>query len=269
MISAMPDWELADIYWDVASGLRTKGRSGYQKLLQTCKGGKIDAIIVKSMSRLGRDSLELIKTLRNWKARGIILYLETERISTMNMDNLTIEILAAMAQAHSEERSAAIKFGIQKSMRNGKVKMKDGQFMGYRKEESGQLIIVPEEAEIVRKIYDLYLQGCGCRKIKRYLEENEIKTVTGKSEWSTSTIDRMLSSEKYVGDILLQKTFVPNCLTGIQVKNDGQREMYLIENNHEPIIDRETWNRVQDRKGCKMESGEQDIGREMVVMTMG
>ena len=105
---------------------------------------------------------------------------------------------------------------------------------------------MPEEAEVVRKIFELYLQGNGCRKIKHRLEEHGIKTVTGKSEWSTSTIDRMLSSEKYVGDVLLQKTFIPDCLSGIQVRNVGQQAIYYIENNHKPIIDRETWLRVPE-----------------------
>ena len=107
---------------------------------------------------------------------------------------------------------------------------------------------MPEEAEIVRKIFELYLQGNGCRKIKRYLEEHGIKTVTGKSEWSTLTIDRMLSSEKYVGDMLLQKTFTAGA-TGHQVKNIGQQDMYFIRANREPIVGRKTWEQVQQMKG--------------------
>ena len=109
--------------------------------------------------------------------------------------------------------------------------------------------IVPEEAEIVRKIFKLYIQGNGVRKIKKYLESHGIKTVTGKSEWSTSTIDRMLSNEKYVGQVLMQKSYTPDFLTGKKEKNCGQLEMYLVENAHEPIIDRETFDRVQMMKG--------------------
>ena len=152
----------------------------------------------------------------------------------------------------SEAHSEAIKIGIQQSMRIGKVKLNYSQFLGYTKDANGQLVIVPEEAEVVRKIFELYLQGCGCRKIKRYLEEHGIKTVTGKTEWSTSTIDRMLSSEKYVGDVLLQKTFTPDALGGLQVKNTGQQAMYLIENDHEAIIDRDDWIRVQEMKGVPL-----------------
>ena len=150
--------------------------------------------------------------------------------------------------AHSE----AIKAGIRQSMRDGNIKLNYKQFLGYTKDANGNLVAVPEEAAVVRKIFELYLQGNGCRKIKRYLEEHGIKTVTGKTEWSTSTIDRMLSSEKYIGDVLMQKTFTPDALGGLQVKNIGQQIMYLIENNHEAIIDRETWIQVQEMKGVPL-----------------
>jgi len=151
-------------------------------------------IITKSMRRLGRDALELITRIREWKSLGITLYLETERINAMKTDNLMLEVLAAFSQEESISRSEAIKFGIRQSMRKGKVKLNSSQFLGYTKDENGLLVIVPEEAAVVRKIFELYLQGYGCRKIKRWLEENNIKTVTSKTEWSTSTIDRMLSN---------------------------------------------------------------------------
>jgi len=249
MIPLNPAWELVGIYTDIASGLRLKNRDGYKRLLRDCRQGKIDIVIVKSMSRLGRDSLELIKRIREWKAVGIILYLETERINTMTADNFIIDVLAAQVQSESEARSEAIKFGIRQSMQSGNVKLNHTQFLGYTKDANGLLVVVPEEAEIVRTIFELYMQGYGCRKIKRWLEEHGIKTVTGKSEWSTSTIDRMLSNEKYMGDALMQKTFTPDKLGGLQLKNTGQQTMYLIENDHEPIIDRETWMRVQEVKG--------------------
>jgi len=199
MITLNPDWELVGIYTDIASGIRLKNREGYKCLLRDCKRDKIDMVIVKSMSRLGRDALELIKCIREWKSLGITLYLETERINTMTADNFTIDILAALVQSESEARSEAIKFGIRQSMRSGNVKLNHAQFLGYTKDEQGRLVIVPEEALVVRKIFELYLQGYGCRKIKRWLEEHGIKTVTGKTKWSTSTIDRMLSNEKYMG----------------------------------------------------------------------
>ena len=133
-------------------------------------------------------------------------------------------------------------------MRSGKAILNHSQFLGYTKGADGVLRVVPEEAEIVRKIFDPYLQGNGVRKIKRYLEEHGIKTVTGKSEWSTSTIDRMLSNEKYMGQILMQKTYTPDFLTGKQIRNRGNLDMYLIEDAHEAIIDKETFEKAQARK---------------------
>lgn len=133
-------------------------------------------------------------------------------------------------------------------MRSGKAVLNHTRFLGYTKDEDGRLVVVPEEAEIVRKIFSLYLAGYGVRKIKRYLEENGIKTVTGKSEWSTSTIDRMLSNEKYMGNLLLQKTCTPDFLTGKQKKNCGEQSMFLVENAHEPIVSKEIFEDVQRRK---------------------
>lgn len=167
----------------------------------------------------------------------------------MTADNIILEAYAAFSQAESQALSDNIKFGIRQRMRSGKTVLNHTQFLGYTKGKDGVLRIVPEEAAIVRKIFDLYLQGNGVRKIKRYLEEKGIKTVTGKAEWSTSTIDRMLSNEKYIGQVLMQKTYTPDFLTGKQEKNKGELEMYLIENAHEPILDRTTFERVQELKG--------------------
>ena len=123
----------------------------------------------------------------------------------------------------------------------------NGNIIGYDRVGS-TYVINEEQAETVRIIFDLYLQGNGVRKIKRYLEEHGIKTATGKEIWSTSTIDRMLSNEKYIGQVLMQKTYTPDFLTGKQKKNDGALSMFLVENAHEAIIDRETFETVQERK---------------------
>ena len=155
----------------------------------------------------------------------------------------------AVAQEESATKSENIKFGIHQRMREGKALLNHTRFLGYTKDAEGQLVIVPEEAEIVRKIFSLYLEGNGVRKIKRYLEEHGIRTVTGKAEWSTSTIDRMLSNEKYMGILLLQKTYTPDFLTGKQKKNRGELSMYMIEDAHEAIIEKEVFEAVQKKSG--------------------
>jgi len=247
-IKSKLNWVFAGIYSDVKSGLNTKNRIGYKKLMQDCKKKKIDSIIVKSLSRFGRDALEIIKQIRRLRKMGIGIYVEIGGINTMTSGKLIFEILAAQAQEESRMKSENTKFGIKQSVRNGNVKLNYSQFLGYTKGKNGKLIIVPEEAEVVKKIFELYLEGNGCRKIKKYLESNNIKTVTGKSEWSTSTIDRMLSSEKYIGNILYQKSYTANFLKGKQVKNNGEIEQIFIENNHEPIIDLGTFYKVQEMK---------------------
>lgn len=248
-IRSHPNWTLVAVYYDTASGLRTNKRLGYQQLLRDCNQGKVDLILVKSLSRFGRDALETIKQVRRLKEMDIGIYVEGSGLSTLVADDLLIAQLAAVDQEESRARSENIKFGIRHRMKSGKAILNHSQFLGYTKGPDGKLEIVPEEAEIVRKIFELYIQGNGVRKIKKYLETHGIKTVTGKMEWSTSTIDRMLSNEKYVGQVLMQKTYTPDFLSGQQVKNCGQLDMYLVENAHEPIIDRETFDRVQEIKG--------------------
>ena len=248
-IQRNPRWQFVAIYYDTASGLRRNERPGYRQLIKDCSRKKIDLILVKSLSRFGRDTVETIKQIRRLKRMNIGVYIEVGGFNTMTVHDSIIDQYAALDQAESQSRSENIKFGIRYRMRSGKTVLNHTQFLGYTKGEDGVLQIVPEEAEIVRKIFDLYVQGSGVRKIKKYLEAHGIKTVTGKTEWSTSTIDRMLSNEKYIGQVLMQKTYTPDFLSGRQVKNQGQLAMYLVENAHEPIIDKETFEKVQRMKG--------------------
>lgn len=248
-IERNPNWEFVAVYSDSAFGVRTVSRPGYQQLMRDCAKGKIDLILVKSLSRFGRDVLETIRQVRKLKRMNIGIYIKIGGLNTLNVSDSMIDQLAALDQAEGHFRSENIKFGIRHRMRSGKTVLNHTQFLGYTKGPDGVLQIVPEEAEIVRKIFDLYIQGNGVRKIKRYLEEHGIKTVTGKSEWSTSTIDRMLSNEKYVGEVRMQKTFTADFLTGRREKNIGQLASYLVENAHEPIIDREIFELVQKMKG--------------------
>ena len=248
-IKRNPNWKFVAVYSDVASGVRTTNRPGYQKLMKDCHKRKADLILVKSLSRFGRDALETIRQVRKLKRMNIGIYIEIGGLNTLNLSDSMIDQLAALAQAESHFRSENIKFGIRYRMRSGKTVLNHTQFLGYTKGPDGVLQIVPEEAEIVRKIFELYIQGNGVRKIKRYLEEHGIKTVTGKSEWNTSTIDRMLSNEKYIGEVRMQKTFTVDFLTGRREKNTGQLDAYLVENAHEPIIGREIFELVQRMKG--------------------
>ena len=242
------NWIFVDIYAEHASGLRLKDRLELQRLLKDCMKGKINLIITKSMNRFGRNTVDTLKIIRDLGALNINIYFETEGLNSMNRGTRTpVEILAAVAQEESRIKSENTKWGIRQSMKRGNVKLNYTNFFGYTKDNCGNLVIVEEEAIIVRLIFELLLKGYGCRKIKRHLEENNIKTVSRKDSWSTSTIDRILRNEKYIGNILMQKSFTANFLSSKQVKNNGELEQYFIENNHEPIIEKEVFDKVQEK----------------------
>lgn len=217
-------------------------------MMHDAKKHRFDIILVKSLSRFGRDTLEALSTIKSLKKMNVALLSEVEQINTLEVNDTVLSILLAAAQEESASKSENIKFGIHQRMRSGKAVLNHTRILGYTKDETGKLVVVPKEAEIVRKIFSLYLDGNRVRKIKRYLEENGIKTVTGKTKWSTSTIDRILSNEKYMGNLLLQKIYTPDFLTGKQKKNCGEQSMFLVENAHEAIVSKEIFEEVQRRK---------------------
>lgn len=221
----------------------------FMKMIKAYKQGKIDLILTKSISHFGRNTLDTLKTLYELFNLGVKVYFEKENLNNYDKEIRTMmEIYAGFAQEESKNMSDNIKWGIRERMHEGKVCLNCTRFLGYDKDENGKLFVVESEAVIVRKIFELYLNGFGVRKIKKYLEENGIKTVTGKDIWSTSTIDRILSNEKYAGDVLMQKSFTEDFLTGKRKKNEGELAMYFIENDHEAIISRDVFAAVQQRK---------------------
>ena len=249
LITEHEGWQLVKIYAERVSETQLKKRPEFMKMLKACKHGKIDLILTKSMSRFGRNTLDTLKTLYELFNLGIKVYFEKENLNNYDKEmRIMTGIYAGFAQEESKNMSNNIKWGIRERMREGKVCLNCTRFLGYDKDENGRLVIVESEAIVVRKIFELYLNGWGVRKIKKYLEENGIKTVTGKNVWSTSTIDRILSNEKYVGDVLMQKSFTEDFLTGKRKKNEGELDMYFIENDHEAIVSRELFEKAQKRK---------------------
>lgn len=249
LIAGHEDWELVKIYAERASGTQLKKRPEFMQMIKACKQGKIDLILTKSISRFGRNMLDTLRTLYELFNLGVKIYFEKENLNNFDKEMRTMMgIYAGFAQEESKNMSDNIKWGIRERMREGKVCLNFTRFLGYDKDENGRLVVVESEAVIVRIIFELYLKGFGVRRIKKFLEENGIKTVTGKDVWSTSTIDRILSNEKYVGDVLMQKSFTEDFLTGKRSKNEGELSMYFIENDHEAIIEREIFEAVQKRK---------------------
>jgi len=194
-ITNYPGWTLAEIYAEQASGTRFDNRTELNRMMKDCRAGKIDYIITKSVSRFGRNTLLFLQGFNELVGIGITIYFEMEGLDSSDWRmRKIITAVAAVAQNESESKSADIRWGIRQSFAKGNVKLNHTNFLGHTKNEDGRLVIVEEEAKTVRLIYDLYLKGCGCRKIKFYLEKNGIKTITGKAECRPRT--SVLNSRK-------------------------------------------------------------------------
>ena len=247
LINRKKEWTLAGIFADEGiSGTQAKKRPEFLKMIRLCKKQKIDLVITKSISRFARNTVDCLEYVRQLKDLGIGVIFEKENINTLTM---TSEFMIAMhgsfAQAESESISKNVSWGKQKAYAEGKVAFQYSKLLGYQKGADGKPEIVPDEAETVRLIFELFLDGYSLTSIKQTLENKELPTAMGRKIWNQSLIQSILKNEKYVGDALLQKTFTSDCITKKVVKNNGERPMYLVTNHHAPIIDRDTFNRVQ------------------------
>lgn len=242
-----PDWEFVDVFADEGiTGTNTKNREGFNLMIEKALDGKIDLILTKSISRFARNTVDTLQVVRKLKAAGIEVIFEKENLHTFDPKcEVMLTIMASLAQEESRSISENVRWGKQRSMQNGKVYMAYSRFLGYRKGEDGRPEIVPEEAEIVRSIYQLFLDGKTIRHIADLLTKQEIPTPCGKSKWSVSTVRSILSNEKYKGDALLQKTYTVDYLTKEVRKNNGEVKQYFVQNSHEPIIEPEIFDLVQ------------------------
>jgi DNA invertase Pin-like site-specific DNA recombinase len=243
-----PEMTFCGIYSDRGiSGTQAKSRPGFQKMMRDAAAGKFDQILTKSVMRFARNTLDSLECVRKLKALGIGVIFETQGLDTRKMTNeFMLTIYSGMAQAESENISANVKWGRQKSFAKGNVSFSYGSFLGYRKGADGKPEIVPEEAVTIRRIYDSYLAGQTFRDIADSLTADGILTAMGKPQWSSQAVKSILKSEKYVGDAILQKTYVADCIEHRTERNDGILPQYYIENSHPAIIGRPIWNRVQE-----------------------
>lgn len=247
-INGNPEWELAGIYADDGiSGTNTKKREEFNRMIEDCMAGKIDMIITKSISRFARNTLDCLKYIRQLKDKYIPVYFEKENINTMDSKGeIMLTIMASLAQQESQSLSQNVKLGIQYRYQQGEVQVNHNRFLGYTKDENKKLVIVPEEAEVIKRIYREYLEGESLLQIGRGLEADGIMTAAKKPKWRPETIKKILQNEKYIGDALLQKTYTVDFLSKKRVVNNGIVTQYYIENNHEPIIPRDLYMQVQE-----------------------
>lgn len=204
-------------------------------------------ILTKSVSRFARNTVDALMTIRKLKEKNVAVVFEKEGVNTLDgTGEILITILSSLAQEESRNISENTRWGVVRRFEKGKVIVNHNKFMGYTKNENGELVIVPEVAEIVKLVFRLYLEGYSTAKIGSYLDEHQIKTATGQEKWYDSVIMKMLKNEKYMGDALLQKTYTVDFMTKKKVMNNGIVPQYYVENDHEAIIPKELFYRVQE-----------------------
>lgn len=240
-------WEFVGMYADEGiSGTNIKNRKGFNKMIQDALDGKIDLIITKSVSRFARNTVDSLTTVRKLKDKGIEVYFEKENIWTLDSKGeLLITIMSSLAQEESRSISENTAWGRRKLMAKGQVSVSYSTFLGYDKGPNGEFVINKEQAKIVERIYGLFLQGVSRNKIAKILESDNVPSPAGGKRWHTSTVHSILTNEKYKGDALSQKTYSYDFLNHKSRKNNGELKQYYIENHHEPIIERDTFDLVQ------------------------
>lgn len=247
-IAAQQEWTMVDMFADEGkTATSTKKRKDFLRMIKACEKGKVDLIITKSVSRFCRNTLDGLDYVRRLKRMGVGVFFEKENVNTLYMDNeMILTFMMSQAQAESESMSGNIRWGHRKNFKDGKVYFHYAGFLGYRRGENNLPEIDPEEAEIVRRIFSRYLIGHSVAKIIADLEADGIKTARGHKKWNDGVIRGMLRNEKYMGDALLQKTYIADLFTRQTKKNTGELPQYYVENSHPAIIDRLTFQRVQE-----------------------
>ena len=247
-INKNSDWKLVKIFADKGiTGTSVKKRDEFNKMIRLCKQGKIDMIICKSISRFARNTVDCLHYTRMLKEIGVDVYFEEQQIhSTQPGAEFYITIYGSIAQSESENMSANIKWGKAQSAKEGKVAFHYRRFLGYKEGADGNPEIDEDEAKIIRLIYERFLAGDSLLKIATYLDEHNILTPAGKNKWAMSTIKSILSNERYMGDAIINKTYISDYLTKKVKINNGERPKYYVENNHPAIIDKKMFIRVQE-----------------------
>ena len=246
LIQKNPDWQFVEVYADKAStGTKAETRENFQRLISDCMAGKIDLVIAKSLSRFARNTLDTLKYVRQLRAKNVAIYFEVEKINTLKDGEFLLTILSSVAQQEVENTSAYVKKGL-------KMKMKRGELVGFQgclgydyDPVTKSLSINEKEAETVKYIFDRYVVGAGSTIIARELNEQGILTIKG-NPWTTSSVMGIINNEKYMGDIMMGKTFTVDPITKRRLNNIGEEDRFYIKNHHEPIISRETFDKAQE-----------------------
>lgn len=246
-IKERPDWEFAGIYTDEGiSAVNTKKRDGFNKMVADALTGKLDLIVTKSVSRFARNTVDSLSTVRKLKEKGVEVFFEKENIYTFDgKGELLITIMSSLAQEESRSISENVTWGQRKRFADGKVSMPYKRFLGYEKGEDGTPKIIESEAEVVRLIYRLFIEGKTSSAIAKHLAFSSIHSPGGKKQWQVATVNSILTNEKYKGDALLQKSFTVDFLSKKTKENEGEVPQYYVQNSHPAIIEPDEFDAVQ------------------------
>lgn len=262
-IQANPNWEFVGVYTDEGiSATSMKRREGFKQMVRDALEGKIDLIITKSVSRFARNTVDSLATIRELKDKGVEVYFEKDNVYTFDSKGeLLITLLSSLAQEESRSISENVAWGQRKRFADGKVSLPYKRFLGFEKGENGLPKIVPGEAEIVRLIYQLFLDGKTPSGIAKILMQRGIPAPGGRMKWGGGTVESILTNEKYKGEAVLQKTFTVNFLTKAKKANEGELQQYHIKNSHPAIISPEVHDLVQDELRRRKQSGRRYSGQ--------
>lgn len=247
LIQKKKEWQFAGIYADAAiTGTQVTKRTEFQRLINDCLNGEIDMVITKSISRFARNTYDTLKYVRMLKEKSVSIFFEDENINTMTMDGeLLLTILSSVAQQEVENISENVKKGLKMKMKRGELVGFQG-CIGYDYDKTTKSLSVNEkEAEIVRHIFEMYINGFGATIVSRELNEKGLRTKKG-NLWANSTVIGIIKNEKYVGDLLMGKTFTIDPISKRRLENHGEEDKYYIKDHHEPIIDRDIFEKAQE-----------------------
>jgi len=242
------DYVNCGIYADEGiSGTGIGKRQGFLRMMDDCREGKLDLVITKSVSRFGRNTVDCLVSVRELKALGVDVFFEKENIHTLSAEGeLLLSLIATVAENESFAMSENVQWGLRRKYETGSVKsIPLGKCLGYMKDGDGRIVVVEEEAAIVLRIYQEFLDGRSVTRIAEGLERDNIHTDQGNAKWSLSTIRQILRSELVKGDFMFQKTFNRDPLTKKRMENKGELPKYYLEGSHSPIVDRVAWECVR------------------------
>lgn len=249
LVSSRVDWRLSDTYIDIESGAHAYNRKHFNRMVDDCRQGKLDIVVTRTVSRFGRNTVEVLEQLRMLTQCGVEVRFVQDELTTADPDHeLLISIIAGLAQADNESRRENILWGIHRQLEDGTSSIYSRPCYGYEKNGHDELVINEKQAKVVQLVYDLYLEGASVLGIVRELESRHIPSPSGKPTWPKRSIEQMLTNEKYCGNVLVVKTYTTPFPELKRATNKGEKKQYLSVGAHPAIISEDQFKAVQEER---------------------